>query len=77
MLSNKLKGFKCDNIYFTDAFVKERQILDAALVTNEVVDLRRKQGELRILCELDLEKAYDHINWAFKCDVIYFTECVC
>lgn len=42
-----------------------RQILDAILVTNEVIDSRKKKGEPGILCKLDLEKAYNHVNWDF------------
>lgn len=40
-----------------------RQILDASLVANEVVDSRKKKGQPGILCKLDLEKAYDCMNW--------------
>lgn len=32
---------------------------------NEVVDLRRKEGKLWILCKLDLENAHDHVNREF------------
>lgn len=32
--------------------------MDAALVANEVVNSMKKKGEPRILCKLDLEKAY-------------------
>lgn len=43
------------------SFIKGRQIMDAALVSNEVVDSRLNQKKLGILCKLDIEKAYDHV----------------
>ena len=41
------------------AFIKNRQIMDAIMIANEVVDSRISQGKAGILCKLDIEKAYD------------------
>jgi len=43
-------------------FLKGKQILDAALLANELVDSRTKQQTPGILCKLDIEKAFDHVN---------------
>ena len=48
-----------------NAFVEGRQILDAALIAKEAIDSLLKGDEAGVLCKLDLEKAYDHINWDF------------
>ena len=53
-----------------NAFVKDRQILDAVLIANELVDStlrRKKQG---MVCKLDIEKAYDSISWKFLYQVM-------
>ena len=48
-----------------NAFVEGRQILDASLIANEVIDSMLKKKEKWVLCKLDIKKAYDKINWNF------------
>ena len=48
-----------------NAFVEGRQILDAILVANEAIDSILKSSRGAFVCKLDLEKAYDHVDWSF------------
>ena len=47
-----------------------RQILDAFLIANEVLDSTLKRKDKGVLCKLDIEKAYDHLNWSFMFSVM-------
>ncbi|RVW74136.1 LINE-1 retrotransposable element ORF2 protein [Vitis vinifera] len=71
VLANRLKKV-IDKVVSHDqnAFVKGRQILDASLIANEVIDNWNKKGDKGVICKLDIEKAYDSINWQFLLKVM-------
>ena len=48
-----------------NAFVEGRQIMDASLMANEVIDTILKRKEKGVLCKLDIKKAYNQINWNY------------
>ena len=53
-----------------NAIVEGRQILDASLIANEAINSMLKKKEKGVLCKLDIEKAYDQINWNFLTTVL-------
>jgi hypothetical protein len=66
VLANRLKSVLEKVISKSQsAFIKGRQILDPILIASECVDSRIRLGEPGVLCKMDLEKAYDHVNWDF------------
>ena len=65
VLTNRLK--RVMNFHVNKAhneFVEGRQILDVSLIANEVIDSMKRRKERGVLCKLDIEKAYDYINWS-------------
>nr|CAN79712.1 hypothetical protein VITISV_009624 [Vitis vinifera] len=52
------------------AFVEGRHIMDAVLVANEAIDSIVKSNRGAIFCKLDIEKAYDHVDWTFLLAVL-------
>jgi hypothetical protein len=45
-------------------FIQGR-ILDLVLIANECLASRLRFREPSVICKIDLEKAYDHVNWDF------------
>ena len=45
-----------------NAFIEGTQILDTTLIANEAIDSLLKWNESGVLCKLDIEKAYNHLN---------------
>ena len=71
VLANRLKGVLAKVISLSqNAFVEGRQIMDAILIANEAIDSILKSNNGAILYKLDIEKAYDHVDWSFLLAVL-------
>ena len=66
VLANRLKKVMSKLVNTAqNTFVVGRQILDASLIANEVIDSITKKKEKGILYKLEIEKTYNTLNWNF------------
>ena len=71
VLANRLKEVLAKVISLSqNTFMEGRQIMDAMLIANEAIDSILKSNKGAILCKLDFEKAYDHVDWSFLLAVL-------
>ena len=71
VLANRLKPVVVKVISKAqNTFVEGRQILDPALVANETIVSILKSNECAVMCKLDIEKTYDHVDKSFLLSVL-------
>ena len=71
VLANRLKKVMSRLVNLAqNVFVEGRQILDAPLIANEVIDSILRRKKKGVLYKRDIEKAYDQINWNFSVMVL-------
>lgn len=50
---------------YQNTIVKGRQISDVVLIANEVLNGKQKSGQLGLLLKLNIEKAFNKLNWSY------------
>lgn len=53
-----------------NVFLKDRQIIDASLISNEVLHWKIKNGGTGILCKLDIDKTFNQLNRSYLLFII-------
>lgn len=59
------KYFLLPSLNFNLTFVANRQILDASLIANELIDEWEKNKSKGVIIKLHIEKAFDKVDWEF------------
>lgn len=72
VLANRLKPW-LPNIVFEEqtTFISNRQIQDNIYIVQEVIHqlrVRRRKRKFQAILKLNMQKAYDRVEWDFLCD---------
>ena len=70
VLANRLKEVGKVVPLSQNSFVMGREILDVVLIADKAINLLLKSNECGVLCKLDIEKTYDHVNQNFLLSVL-------
>ncbi|XP_071741928.1 uncharacterized protein [Rutidosis leptorrhynchoides] len=71
LLSNRIRRVVPNLVGFEQsAFIKGRNILDGALISNEVVSFLRHKKERSLIFKVDFEKAFDCLSWDFLIEIM-------
>ena len=71
VLANRLKLVMGEVIsYSQQAVIQGKQILNAILIANETLNSRLKDNKSGLLLKMDIENAFDHVNWDFLMEVM-------
>jgi hypothetical protein len=71
VLANRLTSVACMITKPSQsAFLPRRNILDGVVVLHETIHELKRRKQKGIILELDFEKAYDKVNWAFLLQVL-------
>ncbi|XP_074298396.1 uncharacterized protein LOC141629268 [Silene latifolia] len=63
--------YKCVAKHSQSAFVKGKDIVGNILLTEDLIKMYKRKACLpRILMKVDLQKAYDSVEWSFLCEML-------
>ena len=66
IFSKHIQGVLHETIHVSQgAFVQGKQILNAMLIANEIVDEKKCFKEEEVVFRIDFKKVYNHVDWGF------------
>jgi hypothetical protein len=70
-LANRLSGVLASIIHPSQTgFIKDRQLVDNVMTVKEAMKVARRGDQNIAILLLDMEKAYDRVNWQFLVETL-------
>lgn len=71
MLFERLKKVLLHTVSMNQfALVADRQIIDASLIANEMINYYSRSKKKGVVIKLDIEKAFDTVDWKFLDNIL-------